>query len=207
MNLLGSHDAERLASIIVNPDHWYDHGAVPSQRESFDVRKPNAEEIQLQKIMVGIQMTMPGAPMIYYGDEAGMWGGDDPDCRKPMVWADKVYETETTHPFGKKRPADDVLFNLDLFNWYKQFIQIRMNNEVLRIGSLDFIESGDDDILIYKRTLDENSITVIINNSSMIKEITKEKLGNKSRNLISNIDLNNGDKVLKLNPFEIAIYQ
>ncbi|MCW8850564.1 MAG: alpha-amylase family glycosyl hydrolase, partial [Melioribacteraceae bacterium] len=207
MNLLGSHDAERLASMIVNPDHWYDHGAVPSQRESFDVRKPNAEEIQLQKIMVGIQMTMPGAPMIYYGDEAGMWGGDDPDCRKPMVWADKVYETETTHPFGKKRPADDVLFNLDLFNWYKQFIEIRMNNEVLRIGSLDFIESGDDDILIYKRTLDENSIAVIINNSNMIKEITKEKLGNKSRNLISNIDLNNSDKVLKLNPFEIAIYE
>ncbi len=50
MNLLGSHDTERLASMIVNPDHWYDHGAVPSQREEFDVRKPNAKEIQLQKI-------------------------------------------------------------------------------------------------------------------------------------------------------------
>ena len=28
--------------------------------------------------MVGVQFTLPGAPQIYYGDEAGMWGGDDP---------------------------------------------------------------------------------------------------------------------------------
>lgn len=42
----------------------------------------------------------PGAPMIYYGDEAGMWGGDDPDCHwKPMVWPGMIYEMETSHPF------------------------------------------------------------------------------------------------------------
>lgn len=207
MNLLGSHDTERLASMIVNPDHWYDHGAVPSQREEFDVRKPNAIELQLQKIMIGIQMTMPGAPMIYYGDEAGMWGGDDPDCRKPMVWADKVYETETTHPYGKKRPADEVQFNSDLYNWYKKLIEIRMNNEVLRLGSLNFIQSGDDDILIYRRTLDENSIVVLVNNSDKIKEIEKGKLGEKSENLISNSDFGDNEATLILNPFEIAVYK
>ncbi len=150
---------------------------------------------------------MPGAPMIYYGDEAGMWGGDDPDCRKPMVWADKVYETETTHPYGKKRPADDVQFNSDLFNWYKKLIEIRMNNEVLRLGSLNFIQSGDDDILIYRRTLDENSIVVLVNNSDKIKEIEKGKLGEKSENLISNSDFGNNEATLILNPFEIAIYK
>ena len=207
MNLLGSHDTERLASMVINPDHWYDHGAVPSQRESFDVRKPNAEEIELQKLMVGIQMTMPGAPMIYYGDEAGMWGGDDPDCRKPMVWKDKVYETETTHPFGKKRPSDDVQFNLNLFNWYKQLIEIRIKNEELRTGDLDFVDSGDDDILIYKRTLGDKSILVLVNNSNMIKEITADKLENNSRNLISNTTFTTNDTNLKLRPFEIAIYK
>ena len=33
-------------------------------------------------------MTYVGAPMIYYGDEVGMWGADDPSCRKPMLWDD-----------------------------------------------------------------------------------------------------------------------
>ena len=31
-------------------------------------------------------MTYRGAPMIYYGDEVGMWGADDPHDRKPMIW-------------------------------------------------------------------------------------------------------------------------
>ena len=39
-----------------------------------------------------------GSPMIYYGDEAGMWGANDPDCRKPMVWPDKKYDAETFNP-------------------------------------------------------------------------------------------------------------
>ncbi len=38
--------------------------------------------------MVIFQMTYLGAPVIYYGDEAGMWGANDPDSRKPMVWDD-----------------------------------------------------------------------------------------------------------------------
>ncbi|MFQ5585056.1 MAG: glycoside hydrolase family 13 protein, partial [Calditrichia bacterium] len=76
-NLIDSHDMERLASRIVNPDGWPDHDSNPSQNPDFDVRKPNREEREIQKLVVGIQMTTPGAPLIYYGDEAGMWGGDD----------------------------------------------------------------------------------------------------------------------------------
>ncbi|NOX18135.1 MAG: glycoside hydrolase family 13 protein, partial [Chlorobi bacterium] len=99
MNLLGSHDTERLASLIRNPDGWYDHYANPQQNENFDVNKPNEEDRLKQKLIVGMQMTLPGAPQVYYGDEAGMWGGDDPDDRKPMVWKELTYETETAHPF------------------------------------------------------------------------------------------------------------
>ena len=36
----------------------------------------------------------PGTPYIYYGDEVGMVGADDPDCRKPMLWGEFVYEVE-----------------------------------------------------------------------------------------------------------------
>jgi len=204
MNLLGSHDAERLSSLIINPDYWYDHGAVPSQRETFDVRKPNSYEKQKQKLMVGIQMTMPGAPMVYYGDEVGMWGGDDPDCRKPMVWPELTYETETTHPFGLKRPTDEVTFDSSLFNWYKHMIEIRNNNIELRRGDLSFIDLKDDDILYYIRKFESNQVHVLVNKSSDIKEIQIDELDEIFTNLVTNDSNNRTPKVI-LKPNELAI--
>ena len=40
-----------------------------------------------------------GPRNIWCGDEVGMWGADDPDTRKPMVWNDLKYDDEKTHPF------------------------------------------------------------------------------------------------------------
>ncbi len=50
-------------------------------------------------------MTYVGAPMIYYGDEAGMWGGHDPDDRMPMVWEDLKYDPQAIDPRGDEREA------------------------------------------------------------------------------------------------------
>ncbi len=141
MNLVDSHDVDRIASQIVNPDRWFDHDANPSQNKDYKIRKPNAIELQKQKLIAAIQMTMPGAPMIYYGDEAGMWGGDDPDCRKPMVWENFKYETEVSDPLGRDRKPDSVFFNTDLFNWYKKLISIRADNKVFIRGKLKFLLS------------------------------------------------------------------
>ena len=41
-------------------------------------------------------MTYIGAPMIYYGDEVGMWGANDPCNRKPMFWKELNYEKDLT---------------------------------------------------------------------------------------------------------------
>ncbi|MEJ2052848.1 MAG: glycoside hydrolase family 13 protein [Calditrichaceae bacterium] len=208
MNLMDSHDMERVASQIINPDHWIDHGGNPAQNPDFDVRKPNAVEIQKQKLIAGIQMTMPGAPMIYYGDEAGMWGGDDPDCRKPMVWPTLKYEPETTHPFGKKRPKDKVSFNRDLFNWYKKCISIRQQEKSLSIGDLRFIEHKNPKLLIYKRTLDNSSIWIVINNSpkNVIVDQDLAINGKDITELLSNRKLTVTDlKSLQLGSFEMMI--
>ena len=166
MNLLGSHDTERLASMIVNPDILYDHNAIVRPENNYDIRKPNDVERMKQKLMAGIQMTMPGAPMLYYGDEAGMWGGDDPNCRKPMVWSELVYENESTHPFGKTRPNDEVKFNEDLFGWYKNMISIRNENKCLSLGDITFLTlSAQDNVFGYKRALDGDMMLVLLNNS------------------------------------------
>ncbi len=166
-NLLDSHDVDRFASQIVNPDRWFDHMASAKDNKNYSERKPNKTEIMKQKLAVAIQMTMPGAPMVYYGDEAGMWGGDDPDCRKPMVWKGLKYETESVDPLGRPRPADPVKFDSDLFNWYKKLIHLRDNNKVLSLGDLKFfLIDNTNKILGYSRTLDGKTFFIVINNKS-----------------------------------------
>ncbi|MDR3626603.1 MAG: glycoside hydrolase family 13 protein [Ignavibacteriaceae bacterium] len=212
-NLMDSHDVDRISSQIVNPDRWFDHNADPGQNKSYLVRRPNNEEIQKQKLIAAIQMTMPGAPMIYYGDEAGMWGGDDPDCRKPMVWPGVKYETEVSDPLGRKRDPDKVAFDTKLFNWYRRLISIRNANKILSEGSLEFIYTDNTNkVLGYKRTLNNDTILVILNNSSKNNLVTMKLDYSKSksvslRNLITGEEIivdNNNLKVL-LKPYEMKI--
>ena len=212
-NLVASHDVDRIGSQIVNPDRWFDHHANPGQNKDYKVRKPNKTELLKHKLIVGIQMTMPGAPMIYYGDEAGMWGGDDPDCRKPMVWANLKYETETADPLGRERKPDPVFFNTNLFNWYKSLITIRKENKVLSEGDLNFfLINNSEKVLGYSRTLNGKIIYVILNNSDKNKSV-EAKLGtnNSGGNILTN--LINGKKItgknntnkIDLKPYQIMI--
>jgi glycosidase len=60
-NLLGSHDTERFLTVCRG-------------------------DVSIWKLALLFQMTYPGAPSIYYGDEVGMTGGKDPGCRGTMVW-------------------------------------------------------------------------------------------------------------------------
>jgi glycosidase len=173
MNLMDSHDTERLASMVVNPNRMIDHASSASSREyNFDVRKPNAEEIKTQKLIIAFQMLYLGAPMLYYGSEAGMWGADDPDERKPMVWPDIIYAPEKSHPLGKPRPEDPVAFDHDLFNYYKAFASIRRENHAIRRGAYQYVEiSQSQDVFAFIRSDDRQSILCIFNRSADSHEV------------------------------------
>ncbi len=210
MNMMDSHDTERLASIIVNPDHLYDHYANPQQNSDWLVRKPNDLERKKQKLMVALQMTLPGAPVVYYGDEAGMWGGDDPDDRKPMVWAEMKFSDETHHPFGKYRERDKVQFDSALFNYYSKLINIRKSNKALSIGDISFIKMKDEPfVLAFKRKLNEDSLIVVSNNSNKSVDVSFSVSNRKSSfvDLISNnrFELKNNLIILILKPYQTII--
>ena len=153
-NLVDSHDTPRLASMIVNrtdtgyvqPDRFdYDWGEVVSPRSapSYEVRAPTASEQRLQRLVALFQATYVGAPMIYYGTEAGMWGADDPDDRKPMVWPDLDYAVEDDHPLGRARPADPVAYDDSLAAYYRSIIDLRRSTEVLRGGDYATLLTDD----------------------------------------------------------------
>lgn len=164
-NLMDSHDTPRLASMILNPGREYDKQGTPE--EGFDVRKPNEQERNVQRLIALLQFSYIGAPMIFYGTEAGMWGADDPDDRKPMVWPDKEYEVEKTHPLGEERPADKNTFDHELFNWYKRLAEIRNNHEVLQTGSFESLTiNSEKNIYSFARFNSDEEYLVIVTNRS-----------------------------------------
>lgn len=98
---------------------------------------------------VVMQMTWPGAPTVYYGDEAGVCGFTDPDNRR-------------TYPWGHE--------DQEMLAFHKEMIRIHKEFPALRTGSLKIL-CWDENILAYGRFLEE-PIIVIINNRSELAEVT-----------------------------------
>lgn len=173
MNLYDSHDTERMGSHLLNPDLQYDHRGSPSDNPSYEVRKPGPRELMVQKLMALFQMTYVGAPMIYYGTEAGMWGADDPDCRKPMLWQDYRFDDEKSHPLKRDRPSDANRFDQELYRWYSTLIGLRNSQPVLRTGTFEPIPTLDESgVLAFRRAEAGTQIVVVLNNSWIAQRIT-----------------------------------
>jgi glycosidase len=120
-NLMDSHDTERLASMIVNKNlaqQGFTRNAWGTP--SYQIRKPTPQERDVQKLIALFQMTYVGAPMLYYGTESGLWGGNDPDDRSPMNWDDITFAPQAaSHSPAFVRPVDDMNFDANLFQFYK----------------------------------------------------------------------------------------
>ena len=184
-NLFGSHDSNRVGSHIVNRGigNFRDWGNYFTTSQAINnpeyaVRKPNEHEVQLQKLFAIFQMTYVGAPMIYYGDEVGMWGANDPDSRKPMIWPDIEYADEVFLPGGGKRSADKVVVNGDLLSHYRALIKIRRQNPALQLGSFETTLIDDErQLYSFKREYRDNQVLVLLNNSSTDKSVSADVLG------------------------------
>lgn len=102
-------------------------------------------DIDSLKLAAFMQMTFTGIPMIYYGDEVGMQGGPDPDCRRGMLWGERQ--------------------NKELLEYYKQLIKIRKENIELTKGDFKTICADNENwIYGFEREYMDKSIKVYINN-------------------------------------------
>lgn len=181
-NMVDSHDTDRLASMIVNghnhgdPDHIdFNNANNPRASDTYQIRKPNAEERAVQRLVALFQMTYVGAPMIYYGTEAGMWGGGDPDCRKPMIWADLEYRPEATDPRGRKREPDTVAFDKALFEFYQAAIALRRQNPVLASGHFRTLGAYDEQkTFVFERSNEQDVMVVALNRSDRPQTVQVE---------------------------------
>lgn len=133
MNLIGSHDVPRILTLLgeAPPEHQL------SQVQKERYRLPEGQKalaVARLKLLSLIQMTFPGVPSIYYGDEAGLEGYSDPLNRG-------------TYPWGNE--------NRELLDWYKKITSIRNKYDVLSTGRWIPLEAYGD-VYGYARRI-ENS--------------------------------------------------
>jgi cyclomaltodextrinase len=119
-NLIGSHDTKRFLTECEN-------------------------KIDRMKLAIAFQFCYQGVPYIYYGDEIGLDGGDDPQCRKCMVW-------------------DVENQNTELFDLYKTMISIRKNNKSLIYGGYKK-HYCKDNVLVFERSYEGENLLIAINNN------------------------------------------
>jgi glycosidase len=123
MNLLSSHDQARA----LHHFGWHD-----------DTKDPAAIAQAKQRLRLAVlfQMTYPGAPTVYYGDEVGVTGGDDPYNRATFPWADQGGQPDEA-----------------LHTDFKRLIAMRNQHAVLRRGSLEAPVHADKQVIVLLRRL------------------------------------------------------
>jgi glycosidase len=155
-NLFDSHDTDRAASMLMNPDLEYDQSNRQQDNgPKYKPDKPTKTCYEKLKLSVTFQMTFLGAPMIYYGDEVGIYGADDPSCRKPMLWADLM-------------PYDDPDERIvpDVLEHYRRMIALRNTYPALQLGTFEPLLANDSmGVFAYSRRLDGQEIIVVLNSS------------------------------------------
>ncbi len=150
MNTASTHDTPRLLSSFANRNK-YKHNAKPNDDAAYFTGKPDAETYQRVRLYLIHQFTIPGAPHIWNGEELGMWGADDPDCRKPLWWPEFQFEAERRNNIQPGEPAFDAIgYDAGTHSLYKQLIAIRKAHTVLSKGEIQFLKT-EGKTLVYSR--------------------------------------------------------
>ena len=133
-NLLSSHDMTRFLTLV----------------------QGDKEALKLATLF---QMTYPGAPSIYYGDEIGMEGGADPDSRRAFPW-------------------DEGAWDKDLLAFFRRAIALRHKHRALRRGQFERLLADDQhNVYAFARQAEQETLMVVINNGPQPYELDVDVAG------------------------------
>ena len=139
MNLLGTHDTARILTALVD-----DFEGTRAEKAHRHLSRNRLEVARDRLFMASfLQFTLPGAPSIYYGDEAGMEGYRDPFNRR-------------TFPWGREDEELQAHFRL--------LGALRRDCEPLRLGDIQFFQAGDRH-LGYSRSRNGKTVRIYVNRS------------------------------------------
>lgn len=162
MNILGTHDTVRVLTMLGDSP---DENKLSKEDMSRFTLNEDAMSIAKKRLMMAslFEMTFPGVPCIYYGDESGMQGLKDPFNRR-------------TYPWGSE--------DMELLQWYKKIISIRNRYDFLKSGTFIPAYAGED-VYAYIRSVE--------NGHDVFERERKNGLAivsfNRSRNMTHTIDI------------------
>ncbi|MEP7312684.1 MAG: maltose alpha-D-glucosyltransferase [Pseudomonadota bacterium] len=185
---LRNHDELTLEMVTSKErDYMYQmYAADPRARLNLGIRRRLAPLMENDsdriKLMNSLLLSMPGSPIIYYGDEIGMGDnfflGDRNGVRTPMQWSpdrnagfsradpqrlylppimDPVYGYEAVNVESQSRDRSSLL------NWMKRMLSIRKDSHAFGRGTMRFIRPGNRKVLVYLREHDEDVILCVAN--------------------------------------------
>jgi glycosidase len=136
LNLLDSHDTQRLFTTCKG-------------------------DLDVLRILLTAQMTLPGAPLIYYGDEVGLPGENDPDCRRCMPW-------------------DEAVWNQPLRRLFQQLIALRRQHLALRRGQPQKLAAFNG-VYAYRMSAGSDEALVVLNPREAIADFALPTLSSEPR--------------------------
>jgi cyclomaltodextrinase len=173
MNFLGTHDTPRILTVL---------GArrTPESKDERAAYQLNAEEyergVSLLKLAALLLYAFPGSPTVYYGDEAGMQGFEDPFNRG-------------AYPWGREDGS--------LKNWYLRLGQLRRERVSLRRGALHWLFAAGAGLAFSRSTENERTVCVL-NAGSVPLRLSLPWSGATARCLLSGAQFHAEDGLLPL---------
>ncbi len=194
MTFLRNHDELTLEMVTLEVRQWMweQYAPQPRMRLNLGIRRRLAPLLDNNKakwcLIHAMFLSLPGAPIIYYGDEIGMgdniWLEDRNGVRTPMQWrdeknggfstADKTYLPAITneefgyHTVNVAAQENDPQSHLSLL---KKLLSVRQSQPALKAGDFEWIETGLQAVLAYKRKQGQNQVQCIFNLSSEPQQI------------------------------------
>jgi maltose alpha-D-glucosyltransferase/alpha-amylase len=193
---LRNHDELTLEMVTdVERDYMYDEYATDkTMRINLGIRRRLAPMMENDRrrieLLTGLLMSMPGTPIVYYGDEIGMgdniYLGDRNGVRTPMQWnggpnggfstadperlyspviSNAVYGYQAVNVDSQKRFAHSLL------SWMRSLIQTRNLFRVFSRGSMEFLHPSNHRVLAYIRQWGEEKVLVVNNLSSSAQAV------------------------------------
>lgn len=189
LNLLDSHDRVRVLTVLadsrdvneIDDDAKFNHGI---DRDKYLLA------VSRLKALTVLQYTVPGVPLIYYGDEVGVYGYNDPYNRK-------------TYPWGMEDKG--------LLSHYEVIGKMRNNSEVIKKGDFKPLYCGEHSF-VFERNYKDKKVIVVINRGIFYNEGEHIELyvnGNKAVSLIGDevIDINDNKLVIDVSPLGYKVLE
>ena len=179
MNLVASHDSPRFGTSFLNKQKYkYRMGA--RGNTNLHLGPPDAEVIREMRMMLLHQFTYISAPHIWSGDELGMWGADDPDCRKPVIWGDMVHRSQVFDPLGNRHNPIPVTPDTKLRSYYKALISLRKKRSELKFGNIEYVLADDQAMTLAYTREDGHHRSLMVFNFSKSPRVLRLKIKNKN---------------------------